>query len=43
MNKAMVFIDGSNFLIELGRFFNIDIRAEKPPWSAILLANRFIA
>ena len=35
----MIFIDGSNLLIELSKFLNIKFRAEKPPLNAIKLTS----
>lgn len=40
--KYMLFIDGSNFLIELSKEINIPFRADKPPWSILDLAKLFI-
>ncbi|EHO42360.1 protein of unknown function DUF88 [Caldithrix abyssi DSM 13497] len=35
----MVFVDGSNLLIELSKFLNINFRADKPPLNAIKLSS----
>jgi hypothetical protein len=40
--RIMVFVDGTNFLIQLSAFLRLDFRAEKPPWPAIGLADRLI-
>jgi hypothetical protein len=37
--KVMVFIDGTNLLIELGKEINSSFKAEKPPAEALNLAN----
>ena len=40
--KMMVFIDGSNLLIEMGKKINISFRADKPPLAALNLSNFII-
>jgi len=40
--RYMFFIDGSNFLIELGRELNLEIKAEKPPFSSFNFAKSII-
>jgi len=40
--RLMVFVDGTNFLIQLAKEFNFQYRAEKPPWAAISLAASFL-
>ena len=41
--RMMVFVDGTNFLVQLSTFLGLDFRAEKPPWPAIGLAERLIS
>lgn len=40
--RMMVFVDGTNFLVQLSTFLGLDFRAEKPPWPAIGLADGLI-
>jgi uncharacterized LabA/DUF88 family protein len=40
--KLMIFVDGSNLLIELSKFININFRADKPPLNAIILSKLLI-
>ncbi len=40
--RLMVFVDGSNLLIEMSRIISIPFRAEKPPFAAIDLAHRIV-
>jgi hypothetical protein len=43
--RMMVFIDGTNFLIQLGKELGFDkkeLRADKPPFSCIILAREII-
>ncbi len=41
-DRMMIFVDGTNFLVQLSNFLHLNFRAEKPPWPAIGLANRLI-
>ena len=38
-SKVMVFVDGTNFLIELSKHTNVKFRADKPPLTAIKLSH----
>jgi len=41
--RYMVFIDGSNFLIELSKDLDLKFRADKPPNSAISICNSYLS
>lgn len=40
--RIMIFVDGSNFLIQLSKVIGIEFRAEKPPFAALELARNLI-
>ena len=39
IKRMMVFIDGSNFLIEMSKKIEVNFRADKPPFSTLVLSN----
>ena len=40
--RMMIFVDGTNFLIELFKELDVDFRADNPPFKAIALAKSMI-
>jgi len=40
--RMMIFVDGTNFLVELSKELNVKFRADNPPFKAIALAKSMI-
>lgn len=41
--RIIVFIDGTNLLVELSKHIGVDFRADNPPESAITLASQYVS
>jgi len=42
LERMMVFVDGTNFLVQLSKHSGLDFRAEKPQWAAISMAAELL-